>query len=62
MTFYFSDKAEELIASSKLKKEYIDQFTLGQRCGKIRGVTVTVKKATDLKAIRTLIDIKEQLK
>jgi len=25
-------------------------------------VTVTVKKATDLKAIRTLIDIKEQVK
>ncbi len=62
VAFYFADKAEGLIVASKLKAEYIDQFTQGKRCGKIRGVTVTVKKATDLKAIRTLIDIKEQLK
>ncbi len=62
VTFYFADKAEDLIVASKLKAEYIDQFTQGKRYGKIRGVTVTVKKAADLKAIRTLIDIKEQLK
>jgi hypothetical protein len=60
--FYFSDKAEDLIAASKLKKEYIDQFLHGRRYGKIRGVTVAVTKAADLKAIGTLIDIKEQLK
>ena len=62
VAFYFADKAEELIASSKLKKEYIDQFVHGRRYGKIRGVTVTVTKTADLRAIRTLIDIKEQLK
>jgi hypothetical protein len=60
--FYFPDRAEDLIAASKLKKEYVDQFVHGKRYGKIRGVTVIVKKPADLKAIRTLIDIKEQLK
>ena len=62
VAFYFSDKAEALIATSRLKKTYIDQFLHGKRYGKIRGVTVTVKKSTDLNAIRKLIDIKERLK
>ncbi|HOH65952.1 MAG TPA: DUF3788 family protein [Sedimentisphaerales bacterium] len=61
-TFYFADKAEDLIVGSKLKAEYIDQFVQGKRYGKIRGVTVVARKSTDLKAIRTLIDIKQQLK
>lgn len=60
--FYFSDKAEELITASKLKKAYVEQFLHGKRYGKIRAVTVVVKKVADLKAISTLIGIKEQLK
>lgn len=62
VTFYFPDRAEELVVASKLKKAYVDQFVHGKRYGKIRGVTVTVKKPTDLNAIRKLIDIKEKLK
>jgi len=62
VTFYFPDRAEEPITASKLKAEYIDQFVQGKRYGKIRGVTVVARKSADLKAIRTLIDIKEQLK
>ncbi len=61
-TFYFSDKAEELITASKLKKEFIDQFVHGKRYGKIRGLTVEIKKSTDLNTTKTLIGIKEQLK
>jgi hypothetical protein len=61
-TFYFPDRAEDLIAASKLKKEYVDQFVHGKRYGKIRGVTVAVKKPTDLNATRILIDIKGQIK
>jgi hypothetical protein len=61
-TFYFPDKAEDLIKASKLKKEYIDQFIHGKRYGKIRGVTVAIKKSADLNATKTLIEIKEQLK
>jgi hypothetical protein len=60
--FYFPDRAEDLITASKLKKEYIDQFVHGKRYGKIRGITVEVKKLTDLNTTKTLIEIKEQIK
>ncbi len=61
-TFYFPDKAEDLIKASKLRKEYVDQFVHGKKYGKIRGVTVVIKKPADLNATKTLIEIKEQLK
>jgi len=61
-TFYFPDKAEEFITASRLKKEYIDQFIHGKRYGKIRGITVEIKKSTDLNTTKTLIEIKEQVK
>jgi hypothetical protein len=61
-TFYFPDKAEALISESTLKKDYIDQFMYGNRYGKIRGITVEIKNATDLNATKTLIEIKEQVK
>ena len=61
-TFYFPDKAEDLITASKLKKEYIDQFIYGKRYGKIRAITVEIKKSTDLNTTKSLMEIKEQLK
>lgn len=61
-TFYFPDKAEDIITASKLKKEYIDKFINGKRYGKTRGVTVEIKKSTDLNTTKTLIEIKEQVK
>jgi hypothetical protein len=61
-TFYFPDRAEELITAGDLKQEYIDQFVHGKRYGKIRGVTVAIKKPADLNATKTLIDIKERIK
>ncbi|MBT4485596.1 MAG: DUF3788 family protein [Candidatus Latescibacteria bacterium] len=61
-TFYFSDNAEDLITKSKLKKEYIDQFIHGKRYGKIRSITVEIKKSTDLNTTKSLIEIKEALK
>jgi len=57
-TFYFPDKAENLIVNSKLKKEYIDKFVNG----KTRGLTVEIRKPTDLATTKKLIEIKEQLK
>ncbi|MBN1362251.1 MAG: DUF3788 family protein [Sedimentisphaerales bacterium] len=62
VAFYFPDRAETLIVASKLKRGYVDQFVGSRRYGKIRGVTVTARKSTDLNAIRKLIDIKEQVK
>jgi len=61
-TFYFPDRAEDLITASELKREYVDQFLHGKRYGKIRGVTVPIRKAADLNATKTLIDIKEQVR
>lgn len=61
-TFYFPDRAEELIKASKLKKEYVDQFVHGKKYGKIRGITVDIKKSSDLNATKTLIEIKERIK
>lgn len=61
-TFYFPDKAEDLITASKLKKEYIDQFVNGKKYGKIRGITAEIKKSTDLITTKKLIEFKEQLK
>lgn len=61
-TFYFPDRAEELIKASKLNKKYIDRFVNGKRYGKTRGITIEIIKPTDLNATKTLIEIKEQLK
>jgi hypothetical protein len=61
-TFYFPDRAEDLIVASKLKKEYVEQFTQGKKYGKIRGVTVTIEKPADLNATKILIEIEEQVK
>jgi hypothetical protein len=61
-TFYFSDKVENLITRSNLDQAYMDQFINGKRYGKIRGITVEIKKSTDLNPTKTLIEIKEQLK
>lgn len=61
-TFYFPDKAEDLIVNSKLKKEYIDKFVNGKRYGKTRGLTVEIKKVSDLASTKKLIEIKEKLK
>jgi hypothetical protein len=61
-TFYFPDRAEEFITAGDLTQEYIDQFLHGKKYGKIRGVTVSIRKPADLKATSVLIDIKEQFK
>ena len=59
--FYFSEKAEEFITGSKLKKEYVNQF-YEKKYGKIRGITIEIKAPTDLNPVKMLIEIKENLK
>ena len=59
--FYFPERAEVLIKKSKLAKKYVDQFA-NNKYGKTRGINVEIKKSADLKATKTLIEIKEQLK
>lgn len=60
-TFYFPERAEDLIKESKLSKKYVDQF-VNRRYGKTRGITVKIKKSADLSATKKLIEIKEQFK
>ncbi len=61
-TFYFTDNAEDFLRNSKLEQKYIDQFTNGKKYGKIKGITVEMKKVIDLEMTRILIEIKEKIK
>ncbi len=61
-TFYFPDRAEDLICKSNLDPEYIENFITGKRYGNTRGVTVTIKYVSDIENTKLLIGIKEQLK
>jgi hypothetical protein len=45
-----------------LNPDLKEQFITGRRYGKIRGITMEVKKKSDLYMVRVLIDIKERLK
>ena len=59
-TFYFPERVEELITTSGLDEQYIDQFINGRRFGKTRAITVDVSRPGDLEATRLLIGIKER--
>ncbi|MBN1779697.1 DUF3788 family protein [bacterium] len=61
-TFYFGDKAEPVIVASPLGQEYKDMFLNGKRYGKIRAITVEIRKSRDLDTTKFLMDIKEGLK
>ena len=61
-TFYFPDRAEDLIVNSTLRKKYIEQFVNGRRFGKTRGLTVDIRKVADLSTTKKLIAIKENFK
>jgi len=62
VSFYFGDKAEDLIVGSDLDKMYKEQFISGKRYGKIRAITVDVDQATKLETIKLLAEIKTKLK
>ena len=61
-TFYFPERAEDLIVNSTIRKKYKEQFVNARRFGKTRGLTVDVRKVADLSTTRKLIAIKEDLK
>jgi hypothetical protein len=61
-TFYFSDKAEEMILASPLSKEYKEQFINGKRYNRIRGITISYAKKKDLEEAKTLMEIKSRIK
>ena len=61
-TFYFPDRAQEVIIASSLTQAYKDTFVHGKRYGNTRGLTIEVQSPADLDATKTLIGIKEKLK
>lgn len=61
-TFYFPERAEELISRSKLTRKYIEKFINGKMYGKIKGITVYIKESKDLEIAKVLIDLKIKFK
>jgi hypothetical protein len=57
-TFYFGDKAEKAILDSVLSDELKKNFRNGKRYGKIRGITVTCSRKSDVEQAKILIALK----
>jgi len=62
ITFYFPDRAEQLIEASNLPARMKEEFVNGRRYGRIRGLTVRMESEEDLDKVRELIGIKFQVK
>jgi len=62
ITFYFSDKAEDLLNNNLVDGKIKEQWITREKIGKIRPVTIEVKKKADLKAVKELIEIKGKIK
>ena len=58
ITFYFSDKAEELISDSNIPDDLKQDFKNGKRYGKIRGLTIVFSKKKDIEYAEALIAIR----
>jgi hypothetical protein len=62
VTFYFGDKAEDLILSSDLPGEIKDEYLYGKRYGKIRAVSVKVFSMSDVEVVKKIIEVKLKIK
>ena len=58
ITFYFADKAEELINRSDISDDLKNEFKHGKRYGKIRGITIVFSKKKDIEYAESLIVIR----
>ncbi len=61
ITFYFGDKAASLIEDSKLDAELKDEFRNGKYYGKIRGLSIKIKKTQDVTNAFILVGIKSKV-
>lgn len=61
-TFYFGDKAEEDVLSSRISANLKKQFREGKRFGKIRGITILFKTKKEIDNAIELINLKLTLK
>ena len=62
VTFYFSDKAEPVIAASPLPPSLKDEFRNARKYGLIRGVTILLNEQADADNVLTLVSIKQKIK
>lgn len=62
MTFYFTDKAEQLILGSNISDELKEQFKNGKHYNKIRGLTITFKYKKDVEYAKSIFAIKLSIK
>jgi hypothetical protein len=58
ITAYFTDKAADAIRTSALSAPLKEQFTSGPPTARLRGITITFKKKSDVEDARTLIALK----
>jgi len=61
-TFYFTDKAKQVIKESAISEALKEQFADGKKYGKIRGLTITYKNKRDVEYAKALIAVKISLK
>jgi hypothetical protein len=57
-TFYFTDKAADLIAGSFISKELKEQFISGQGTSMLRGLAVVFRGVNDIENAKALLAIK----
>ena len=62
ITFYFGDKAEQLLWIVELSDELKNQFKDGKRFGKIRGLTLLMNNKKNIEFVKELISIKLKIK
>jgi len=62
VTFYFNNRAKDLIKNSLLDEDIKKQWLRNGRIKKFNPTTIEVRKKTDLKTIKILIDLKESFK
>jgi len=62
VTFYFGDKAEEKIFSADIPQKVKDDFRTGKRYGKIRAITITIADKQDVQTVKTVAEIKAEMK
>ena len=58
ITAYFTDKAAESIAASPLSAELKERFVAAGAMGKLRGITITFRKKSDVEDAKILIALK----
>jgi ABC-type uncharacterized transport system YnjBCD substrate-binding protein len=62
VTFYFPDRVETLLETSKLPAEMVESFLKSPHYGKIRGFTVKMNSQEDIEKVLELVSIKFQIK